>query len=190
LRNIFRALIFLSPLCLYSLEGAIEGRGGYFYFANSTAREIYHQGAPDVELESFLLVSRYFTPWLNINYVWKEGQSEALSDRTDLKMGLFSFGSKILFPYLNSTVKGYIGVGLCGAYVHITDHSAYLPNKTIRWGGGVVGKSGMLIDIKWGIFLDLFFDYYYLPIKTRSSVSENFINLGGFRTGLGIGAHF
>jgi len=187
---ILKTAMCLLPFSLYSLQWTLEGRGGYFRFANSTAREIYNGGTPDVEIEGLVFIHRYFTPWVNANYVWKKGRSEGLSDKTTLKMGTLSLGSKILFPKLDSRVRGYLGMGCSGEYVHLHDHAEYLSSKTIRWGVGAVGKSGVLIDIKQKILLDLFFDYYYCPIKTRHSLSADSLNLGGFRTGGGIGYTF
>ncbi|HEX4839347.1 MAG TPA: hypothetical protein VFU89_02770 [Rhabdochlamydiaceae bacterium] len=183
-----RLLMCLLPMCLFGVEGALEVRGGYFRFANSTAREIYGGGAPDVELEGIFFVNRYLNPWINANYIWKGGKTEALSSRTDLKMGVFSFGTKFFFPY-KAAKRFYLGVGPCAGYLQIHDHSSFVPRKTVRWGGGVVGKSGLFFGNR-KLFLDLFFDYYYLPIRTRSSVSENSIDLGGFRIGAGLGSFF
>lgn len=183
-----RLLIFLLPICLIGAEGAFEVRGGYFRFANSTARKIYGEGAPDVELEGIVFVNRYFNPWVNTNYIWKEGKTQALSSKTDLKMGIFSFGTKFFIPY-RAAIRFYLGVGPCGAYLQVHDHSSFVREKTVRWGYGVVGKSGLFFGNR-HLFLDLFFDYYYLPIRTRSSASENSIDLGGFRVGGGLGYIF
>jgi hypothetical protein len=182
-------MLCLLPLCLFGLEGALEVRGGYFRLANSMARKIYGKGIPDVELEGICFVNRYFNPWFNGNYIWKTGETTALSSKTDLKMGGFGFGTKFFFPPSRQVVRFYLGVGPYGAYLQVHDHSSYLPSKTVRWGGGVVGKSGLFIGNK-TVFLDLFFDYYYLPIRTRSSASEHSIDLGGFRVGGGVGSIF
>jgi hypothetical protein len=165
--------------------GTVQARAGYFYFANHAAREIYHTGTPDVEIEGSLSINRRFTPWMNINYVWKEGRSEALSDKTELKMGTLSLGVKRYFER-----KFYLGLGLSAAYLHLEDDSPYLPKTTRRWGAGVVGKSGWLIQLNKCLFLDLFFDYYYQPMHARSSLSTHHVDVGGFRTGGGIGSRF
>lgn len=185
---LLKLMICLLPMCLIGVEGALEVRGGYFHFSNSTAREIYGKGTSDVELEGIFLVNRYFNPWVNANYIWKKGETEALSSKTDLKMGMFGFGTKFFFPYRNIK-QFYLGVGPCCAYLQINDHSSFVPGKTVRWGGGVVGKSGLLFSNR-RLFLDLFFDYYYLPIRTRPSASKNSIDLGGFRVGGGLGSIF
>jgi hypothetical protein len=188
MRMFLKLAFCLFPLCLIGAEGALEVRGGYFRLAEATAKKIYGKSIPDVELEGICFVNRYFNPWVNGSYIWKNGKTAALSSKTDLKMGVFGFGTKCFFPY-RQVIRFYLGGGPCGAYLQVHDHSSFVPNKTVRWGGGVVGKSGLFFGNK-RLFFDLFFDYYYLPIRTRSSASESSIDLGGFRVGGGFGSIF
>jgi hypothetical protein len=98
--------------------------------------EIYQNGTPDVELEALFFVNRYCTLWTNVNYIWKEGSSEALHQPTELKMGTISLGYKTMALY-SARARVYLGLGLSAAYLHTVDHSAYLPGVTTRWGGGL-----------------------------------------------------
>lgn len=187
---IWRIGFCIMPIYLLTFEWAIEARGGYFRFANSDAREIYRDGTPDVELEGFFFANRHFMPWINANYVWREGRSEAVHNKTEMKMGTGSIGAKVRFPARPSSAYFYLGLGLSAAYLHLWDHSSFLPHVTTRWSVGCVGKGGILIYIYRNLFTDLFFDYYYQPMKTRSSLPQNSLNLGGFRTGGGVGWSF
>lgn len=81
----------------FALEGHLQGRAGYFYFASSTARKIYHTGTPDLEVEGSMAINRRLSSWFNLNYVWRSGQSEALHETTHLKMGTASFGPKCAY---------------------------------------------------------------------------------------------
>lgn len=185
--NLFWAAFLFFPFSISCLCTTVQARAGYFHFANETARKIYHRGTPDVELEVAALINRCFIPWVNVNYVWRDGSSEGLHQKTELKMGTASLGAKMLLTY---PVHFYLGLGVASAYLHLHDHSPDLPQITTRWSVGGVGKVGYFIHLHKDLFLDLFFDYYYQPVKTRSSLPEDSINLGGFRTGGGIGWFF
>lgn len=171
------------------LKGDLQVRAGYFRFANHAARKIYHGGAPDIELQGDLFVHRFFNPWMNINYVWREGRSDPLSDKTELKLVTMSAGSYVQFSSRRYPLKFYLGIGLAVAYLHLRDHSDYLPHHTDRWSIGVVGKSGLLINFH-RCLLNPFFDYYFQPASRRSTLSESQVNVGGFRVGLGLGYFF
>lgn len=182
-------LLALLPLSLFALEGDLQVRGGYFRFANHTARKIYHQGAPDVELQGDFFIQTFCNPWINVNYVWREGRSIPLSDKTKLKLATMSIGNNMQFPFFTPHLKFYLGVGLSTAYLHLHDYSNHLPEHTHRWSIGVVGKSGFFTSFN-HFLLNLFFDYYYQPVRTSSTLSERQLNVGGFRTGLGLGYLF
>lgn len=73
----------------------------------------------------------------------------------------------------------------------IKDQTDYLFKKTVRLSPGCVGKVGLLFQTRSRFLVDLFFDYYYQPTAVqKSSSSDSSVNLGGFRTGVGIGYCF
>jgi len=188
-----RILVFLSllvlPILSFGVDGDLRIRVGVFGFTSRTARKIYGGAAPDIELQGDFYVRSFFNPWINVNYVWKEGKSEGLKDKTYFQLGTLSIGFNLLFPHYKF-FQFYIGPGFSSAYLHTTDRSNYLPKTTGRFSVGVVGKGGFLIPLYRNLVLDLFFDYYYQPVRTRSSLSERQINVGGFRTGGGLGWKF
>jgi hypothetical protein len=179
------------PFFLCAVEGKVQGRFGYFYFASSTARTIYDQGTADIEVEGDIALKHSWRFWMNVNYVWKQGHSEEVRDSTHLRMGTFSCGAKFLWPPLSDTAQCYVGLGLSEAYLNLNDDTNELPRHTNRWGVGLVAKSGLLFHINRRLFLDLFFDYYYQPMRTRGgSDVPHYVNLGGLRMGIGAGAKF
>lgn len=186
--NRFFWLLAILPLSLFALEGDLQVRGGYFRFADHTVRKVYRQGAPDIELQGDFFLHKLFNPWVNFNYVWKEGKSDPLNNRTQLKLGTLSFGSNLQVCFHRRSLF-YLGVGLTTAYLHLSDHSDFLPHHTVRWSAGVVGKSGLLVNLDRFLF-NVFFDYYFQPVSPRSTLDESFIDLGGFRTGVGLGTFF
>jgi len=182
--------LLILPIHLFAVNGDIRIRAGVFGFADHIARKIYGRTAPDVELQGDILIHCLFNPWINANFVWKEGRSGGLHDKTDLKLGTLSVGSNLVFPCHQSSVQFYLGPGLSTAYLRTRDRTKHLPRKTERWSIGAVGKSGLLIHLGRAVLLDLFFDYYYQPVRTRSSLKEREIDIGGFRTGGGLGWEF
>ncbi len=170
----------------------IEARAAYFFFTNTDAREIYHNGTIDLELEhNYWFTSRY-SVWTNLNFIWQSGKSQTLSTPTWINITTLSLGAKEFFSIWKETIKLYLGLGITGAYVRTKDQTNHLPQKTIRWSPGCVGKFGFLFHYKPRVFVDLFFDYYYQPTPTRKgrSFTDSVIDLGGFRTGAGIGYSF
>ena len=172
------------------LEGTLQVRAGYFQFTSDWAKKIYSNGTPDIELEGSVRIHSNISVWSNFNYVWKAGHSTAFANGTHLDLGTLSLGVNLMTPFKRSSALVYVGLGISGAYVHTKDHTAYLPTNTSKLGVGCVAKLGVFIPCIKHIFLNPFFDYYYQPIHTRNSANHSTVDMGGFRTGLGIGYSF
>ena len=173
---------------MQALQGTFQARAGYFHFANSWAKKIYGNGAPDIEIEGSIKVHPYISMWSNLNYVWKNGYSTEFSNCTHLDLGTLSLGANFVASQASRSL--YFGLGISGAYAHTKDHTSYLPANTSHLGIGCVVKFGAFFSCPKQLFLNPFFDYYYQPIHARNSAIHDSINLGGFRIGLGIGYHF
>ena len=167
-----------------------KSRAGYFQFTSDWAKKIYSNGAPDIELEGSVTIHPNISVWSNLNYVWKTGHSTAFANATHLDLGTLSLGVNLMTPSKWSSTLVYIGLGISGAYVDTKDHTAYLPINTSKLGVGCVAKLGIFIPCIKHVFLNPFFDYYYQPIHTTNSAHHSTVDMGGFRTGLGIGYSF
>ena len=168
----------------------IEGRGGFFYFQDNLPRKIYGQGCLDLEAEGSIFFKKNLGAWLNFNYNFASGNSIELQNKTSLTMLSLSLGPKAyLFAQEKHLFNPYLGIGVLGLLVKTSDHSPYLPQLTTRYKIGGVAKSGIFM-IKGSICLDLFFDYYISNIRSIASAEKNPINMGGFKTGLGMGYVF
>ena len=172
------------------LEGTLQVRAGYFQFTSNWAKKIYGKGIPDIELEGSVKIHPNISLWSNLNYVWKAGHSTVFANGTHLDLGTLSLGANLMTPFKRSATLVYVGLGISGAYVHTKDHTAYLPTDTSKLGVGCVAKLGIFISCIKHVFLNPFFDYYYQPIHTRNSSNHSTVDVGGFRTGLGIGYSF
>ncbi len=190
--NFLINFLFLCPVFLISFEDTLEFRSGYFHFASHTAKKIYGNGSTDIEVENIFKINSFCSIWANFNYCWKEGLSLSIENKTRLYFYTWSLGPKLFLSVIHSYVDLYIGVGPTISYVHVRDYTNYLPPTTNRASVGCVGKLGLLIYPYKRLALDVFFDYYYQPVHTRksSTVTQSYLNLGGFRTGAGIGYIF
>jgi hypothetical protein len=175
-----------------------ELRAGYFYFIDENAREIYDNGTIDLEIENNIWWTHYNSFWVNFNFIWANGQSELFLTASNVNIATLSGGIKGFFPIKSSYIEAlqpyyidevevYLGVGFAAAIIWTNDQTAFLPNQTVRFSPGVAAKFGFLIHLGKNFFLDPFFDYYYQPTTTRQN---NTVDIGGFRTGAGIGYLF
>jgi hypothetical protein len=179
-----------GALSSFSSQWDLQARAGYFQFTSRSVRKIYGTGAPDIELEGSVKLHPYLALWSNLNYVWKGGHSTPLDNNTHLDLLTLSIGANAITSIKWSFTFIYLGLGLSGAYVHTKDESSYLPTNASRFGVGCVGKFGLLVFCTKHFFVNPFFDYYYQPISAKSSATYSSVNLGGFRTGLGLGYQF
>ena len=186
----FFTFLSLFPAWVWGIEGTLQARVGYFGLTSSWPREIYGCGAPDFEIEGGINLTPCAFYWSNLNYVWKQGHSTEFSDHTHLDLAVLSTGFNLATPILDSSTLLYLGLGISGACVHTSDHSAYLPAHTTRFGVGFVAKSGVSIPCTTHLFVNPFFDYYYQPIHAQSDGVHSRVDMGGFRVGLGFGYHF
>lgn len=188
----FWFLVFYIFTSYTFAENILEFRSGYFRFDNSTARDIYGNGTITLELENNYKFKPRVSLWGNFNASWKKGSSLNVDNPTHLYLYTLSVGPKFFLTINKTWLDLYLGAGLSGAYLHLRDDTSYLPDTTKRLSAGIVGKTGFLISLNKAWILDLFFDYYYQPVSTRqsSSLTKSTLNIGGFRTGAGIGYRF
>ncbi len=167
----------------------IEAKGAYYYPTSSDFREIYSSsGMYGIEGSHQFWRRLYW--WASASVFVKEGYSIGLRDRTRIAFYPFGLGLKYLFPYRK--VDFYLGGGGLLGYMHIHDHSAGIPKKTCRWGGGGIAKAGMIVNCTEHFFLDAFTDYsfLYVPAGHRSGLTTHTADLSGWSVGLGIGFRF
>jgi hypothetical protein len=187
----FCMVFFFSPLFLWSDRFTTELRGGYFLPASQVMREIYKNGGPEVEVEQIIRLDRSLNLWLNFNYFQREGHSVGLKDKTTIHLYPFSLGIKYNFHLLES-FDLYFGLGGSTTSVRIHDHSAFVKKHIHERAFGGVGKFGFLYFIGKMVCIDLFADYYYTRISGvhRSGVQGTSRQVGGLRTGLGLGVRY
>jgi hypothetical protein len=179
--------LFLYFICQVYGYGEVELRGAYFQFSNPVAKDIFSTGMPCLQLEYSRDFNQYLRVWINGDYLIKEGNSLNFRDNTTLQMGTLSIGPKFFFKDKRN-IAPYSGFGLIGALIYTKDESEYLSQNTFRGSAGIVGKFGLRYTPFQRVLVDFFFDASYQPVNAayRSAIGIKTINLGGFKTGLGI----
>ncbi len=188
LKSLLVTLLF--PLSLFAYQGSTELRAGYFYPASSVIRDIYGGGI-EGELETAVRLYRGLHLFANTGIFIKDGHSIGLDDKTRMKLFPLSVGLKYHFQ-LSCKWEFYLGTAPTYTWVHFHDHSSSVDQHVHKSAWGVVGKTGLIYAFYKAFFADLFFDYYYTEISGTHSpgVTSTNCDVGGFRTGLGLGIKY
>ena len=165
----------------------LVGRAGYFFFTDGTNREVWDNGTIDVELENNYWYTNRYSTFQNINFIWRDGTS-SFNTPVSINMATISLGIKQFFPIIKDYFNAYLGFGFTCGLVWTNNESNFIPNHNFWASPGIVGKSGLVFFTERAIMFDLFFDVYYQPIWT--SALDSYTDMGGFKTGLGIGYLF
>lgn len=184
-------LFFLVPTAVWSSCFTVQARGGYYYSDSSVLRKIYHNGGGEFEVEGSKYVYDNLSIWLNFNYFPRHGHSLGFHNGTTVKVFPISLGLKYAFRIMHCTYF-YLGIGGSYTWVQTNDHSRFVKQDLTGRGWGVVGKSGIFFTLGSGWFLDLFADYYYCKASVHhlSGLQRHSPNVGGVRSGLGLGIFF
>ena len=190
---LFQAVFVYSERVLdFSCHELGEIRGGIFFFTNELNRDVYDSAIPFLELEGNHFFSSKYSAWGNAGVVWSSGKTKTFLTLTKMNITTVSIGMKRFVPISTKDIKFYVGAGLSFAVANTRFNSDYMSETMTRISPGIVGKLGFLFQRESNIFLDIFFDYYFQPTlkSVPGSFYQQFTDLGGFRTGLGIGYLF
>ncbi len=183
-------------------ESRIEGKVSYYYPTNAVFRETYGSGGPLYGLEFSTQVYKMLYPWVNLGYFTQSGSTPSDHYHTSVDFYPVSIGLKYLFPLFyypdgccaKSPAYIYLGAGILGEFLRIKNDAPYAADARNKWGIGGSFKSGILIDIKSHVYVDLFIDYSYMEIsfsKEHNPLSVGHVaNTSGLSAGLGIGGRF
>ncbi len=169
-------------------DTTIEFRSAAFFPMNHRFRDIYGTVGADYEIE---ITSSWccLETWANFTWYPKHGHVHNCGS-THLNVANFSFGLRKTWCFCDC-FRFYAGIGPIFGGVWVGNH--------IKCGSGCEGrhdhdyafavggivKTGFLYYLTCNLFLDLFVDYFYEPAFFHRTV-----DVGGFRTGLGLGVGF
>ena len=189
---LFCLLIFSGSSIFADLNTSLEFRGAAFIHSSHRFREIYGNIGSSYQIEAAGTLDCNFDcnlGWFaNADWTQKKGRSEGLNDVTKMSIANFSFGLKYLYPFF-CNYTAYVGIGPSFSRIALNNHHTHHRSHHNRYNsriaiGGIL-KTGVLYSIRCNIFLDVFVDYLYQPVSYSTSV-----NIGGFKTGAGIGYKF
>lgn len=170
----------------------LEFRASYFFFTLQNPRNVYGTSLFSLEAENNYWFWKATSVFANFNFTWDAGKTVALNTPSQMYIPTLSAGVKEFFPITEKDLFVYLGIGLSVAIPYTVDSSNHLDTYTTRFSPGLVGKSGFLWMVKPRIAFDFFFDYYLQPTtkKMNSSFGGSLTDIGGFRTGGGVGYLF
>lgn len=187
--RLFYLFLLFAPFFIHA--STTEFRVGYYYPQSNLMRDIYQNGGVEFEFENTVLISRYIDLWANINYFQRDGRSLGLSDKTSVKLIPVSLGFKYLYACANYW-NIYLGIGGSYTWARFHDQSSYVEKHPRKQAFGWVVKSGIIHYLQPCLYLNLFADYYSTSIAGvhQNGVEGTACNVGGLRTGVGIGTSY
>ncbi len=162
------------------LKNTFQVRVDAFFPASDRFRHIYGTVAPSYEVEASRKLNSFIDIWANFDWFFKHGEAGCHTS-TEITVANGSFGIK--FPFkISKHVKVYVGLGptFAGVWLENKTHCDHKHISKFSFGG--IAKSGFIFSLNKHVFFDLFADYFYQPVHYKKHV-----NVGGLRTGLGLG---
>lgn len=180
--NIIVLTVFLSGLASAFDIGA-KLKLSYFRPFNEYFHEIYVHG---IMFGGELNIGIFgpLEAWLGASYFSKEGELTVTGEKTKLQIIPIGGGIKYNFSIEDWII--YVGVGLNN--YHYKEESETF-GKTEKNGLGFLGMIEAAKKITGGLFLSLHVEYSYCKMQPDDPVLEAF-NIGGIKTGIGLGYKF
>lgn len=181
--------------CCFLSNVEVSFRGSAYIPYSNKARKIYSTAFPDVQVEVEKYIRDPFSVWLGVQYLWQNGHSLGLHNKTNLWMVPISFGAKYNFR-LNNCAHLYAGVGAVYSFLRIHDHSRYVHQHVNKgaWGGLI--KTGVKYYINGPLFVEGFADFLFQRFSfSTNHHSEHFVerhnaNMNAVIVGGGVGCRF
>lgn len=158
----------------------MEGRIAAFIPDSERFQDIYKAAAPYYQFEITWPTCQNWMGWASVSYLYKDGRSVPLKDKTTIQMVPIGAGIKYGF-FLPKCFETYMGVGPSYAWVHTHDRSSFVKSRITKHAFGGVLKFGVSKRYNW-FYTSAFFDYQWLFTSGRS--------VGGALLGGSIGVEF
>ena len=155
-----------------------------FFHSSKRFREIYGNVGACYQLEASTKLNNCFDAWANFDWFSKQGRSDGFNDPTRVSIANVSLG--IRFPYqFCEQFTTYIGIGPSFSKIMLKNKSQCCHENVSKLAIGGVLKTGFYYFINRHIFIDVFVDYLYQPVNF-----ETHVDMGGIKTGIGVGVKF
>lgn len=204
MKQIFTKISFLLILlsaCSLQAETTIEVRAAAFFPSTHLFRSLYGNVNPSYSIEGATSLnfggcdsecdpcnSGGLLAFANFDWFNKNGHSKCGHDSTRVRIGNFSTGLKYAYAF-NRCVEAYLGIGpsVSKIWIHNSYECSSSHRNKERWVVGGVVKLGVNYDFNECMYVDLFVDYLYQPVHFNQ---HHHVDIGGFKTGIGLGARF
>lgn len=194
-------VFILSCSFVYGMESTIEVRVGAFFPTSKRFRDCYKDVGATYEIEySFSCDPCCYAWWGNLGYFHDKAFvstndcssvlgvcSACTFVRPTSTIDIANLSLGIKFPYyFSECVVGYFGIGPVIGNVWLKNKDSLGDTeRTSKVAYGGVAKLGVDYYITQCVFLDFFVDYLYETVDFGDHV-----NIGGFKTGVGLGFRF
>lgn len=183
-RLILLLLIFVNAPPLFAVqETRLEFRSAAFFPSSKLFREIYGNAGVNFQIEAATELCNFVELWSNLDWFSKKGHSVGFHDPTRVKISNYSLGFNFVYP-INCRFALYVGAGPSIGTIWLKNRLHHGKEKTSKTVIGGVFKAGLYLTID-NFFIDLFIDYLY-----QQSHFHTHVDIGGVKTGAGIGIFF
>lgn len=186
-KRIIIAIFIFSLLNLFPCFGnnySVELRTAAFFPSSGLFRGIYGKVGTCYQAEGSAKWKNCWDLWSNIDWFTKHGESLGFRQPTRINILNFSLGIKYVYPF-SRKCNAYIGLGPNLSVLWLKNNFLGHREKVSKRALGGIVKLGIQYFITDCYFLDLFVDYLYQPMHFK-----NHVNVGGFKTGIGLGTQF
>lgn len=145
-------------------------------------RSIYGDTCVDYQLCGSLALGCHFELWGEIDYLTDSTRKDCYKTRVQI------INPSIGIQYIHSfgcSLDGYIGTGLSVPIVNLKNRSCCSHGNLTKTACGSLSKLGIRYWWCDRFFLNIFVDYLYADVHYNTHQ-----NVGGVKTGLGIGSRF
>jgi hypothetical protein len=170
--------------CYLEKLPTLKFRIGAFLPTSERFCEIYGSSMPVYQFEGIWTFRECYKLWANVDWLDVDGKSDHLEYHTSIQISNFSFGISI--PHqINEDLTIYAGLGPSIGWIAVHNKRTKEHRFERQGALGLLCKAELVYDLSSRVFLDIFVDYLYQPAIFRTHV-----NVGGLKTGGGIGYRF
>lgn len=184
--------LLLAKFAPAMAESSLEFRVAAFFPMDDRFTRIYGDVGVDYQIEysTTIFCCSCLEAWVNLDWYPKHGHVRDCGS-SDIDLLNLGVGLKSSFC-MCSCFYPYLGIGPSFGWVWIDnrmkccDQCHKKKDHDSEFAVGVLVKSGLLYYFGCNLFLDLFVDYLYQPVHFH----HRHVDVGGFKTGLGLGVCF
>lgn len=180
-------VMFLSILCpavAKTQNFNVEIRSAAFFHSSKRFRDVYGDVGCSYQLEASALLNNCWNGWVNFDWFSDHRKLKKCHASTDVSIFNTSVGLKYTHQFCKRYVA-YVGIGPSFSRIWLKNKCHCEHEKISKFVIGGLLKTGIYYFFTCDLFLDLFFDYLYQPVHI-----DRHIDIGGFKTGVGIGKQF